>query len=68
MIHIGNNIERVIHEQGRSISWFANQLGCSRVTVYHIFRHASIDTSLLHKISVLLGHNFFEDYSDDFKY
>lgn len=66
MIHIGKNIERVIHEQGRSVSWFADRLGCSRVTVYSIFRHASIDTALLHKISLLLGHNFFEDCSEDF--
>lgn len=67
MKHIGNIIENTIHDQGRSVTWFAEQLGCTRVTVYNIFRHASIETEMLYKISMILQYNFFEEYSSDFK-
>lgn len=67
MKHIGNFIENTIHNQGRSVTWFAEQLGCTRVTVYNIFRRASIETEMLYKISKILQYNFFEKYSSDFK-
>jgi len=67
MIHIGKKIERVIHEQGCSVTWFAAQLGFTRVTAYNIFRRTDIDTDLLFRISALLRYNFFEYFSEDFK-
>jgi len=62
-IHIGQEIERVLRQQGRSVSWFAKQICCERTNVYSIFRRASIDTDLLARISKILSYNFFEDYS-----
>lgn len=65
-MHIGNEIEETLRLQGRTVTWFAERIGCTRVTVYSIFRHSYIDTDLLYKISHILRHNFFEDYAEDF--
>lgn len=65
MIHIGKHIESILHSQGKSISWFAGELCCSRRNVYKIFNRKSINTSLLWKISKVLHHNFFSDLSSE---
>lgn len=64
MIHIGKLIEKTLHEQGRSVTWFAIQLCCTRPNVYKIFRKENIDVHLLWRISCILNHNFFKDISD----
>lgn len=64
MIHIGKLIEKTLHEQGRSVTWFAIQLCCTRSNVYKIFRKENIDIHLLWRISCILNHNFFKDISD----
>lgn len=63
MIHIGKHIENVLHQQGRSITWFANQLCCTRGNIYKIFEKNSIDIYLLWRISKTLDHDFFSDLS-----
>lgn len=63
-VHIGKNIERVLREQGRSVSWFAQQICCERTNVYNIFHRASIDTDLLLRISKILSYDFFNEYQD----
>lgn len=67
MIHIGNIIEQVFHEQGRSASWLAKQLHCDRTNVYNIFKRESIDTALLVRISNILQHNFLRYYDSALK-
>ena len=67
MINIGRIIERVFHEQGRSVSWFAEQLHCDRTNVYNIFKRESIDTALLVRISIILQHNFLCYYNDELR-
>ena len=57
-------IERTLHEQGRTVTWFATQLCCTRPNVYKIFRKENIDIHLLWRISYILGHDFFRDLSD----
>ena len=47
MIHIGELIEKELHRQERSVTWFANKLYCDRSNVYSIFKRQSIDTDLL---------------------
>lgn len=64
MIHVGRLIERKLHDQGRSVTWFAMQLCCTRPNVYKIFGKESIDTCLLWRISRILGHDFFHDLSE----
>lgn len=66
MIHIGQIIEKVIHNQERSITWFSKKLYCDRTNVYSIFKRQSIDTELLLRISRILNHNFFNYYSEEF--
>ena len=64
MIHAGQLIERTLHEQGRTVTWFAGQLCCTRPNIYKIFRKENIDIRLLWRISYILGHDFFRDLSD----
>ena len=64
MIHAGQLIERTLHEQGRTVTWFASQLCCTRPNVYKIFRKENIDIHLLWRISCILNHDFFHDLSD----
>lgn len=61
-IHIGQAIESVLREQGRSASWLAGQLHCDRTNVYKIFKRASIDTVLLQRIADALDFDFFSLY------
>lgn len=63
MIHAGQLIRHTLHEQGRTVTWFAAQLCCTRPNVYKIFRKENIDIHLLWRISCILGHNFFQDLS-----
>lgn len=62
-IHIGKKIREKLDEQGRSIKWFSDKLGCCRDNIYKIFQRKYIDTGLLFKISQVLDYDFFEDYS-----
>lgn len=55
-----------MREQGRTTVWLARQLGCARTFVYRIYERPSIDTSLLLRISKILEHDFFCDYSAAF--
>ena len=67
MINIGSIIEQVFHEQGRSATWFAEQLHCDRTNVYNIFKRESIDTALLVRISNILQHNFLSYYNEELR-
>ncbi len=62
-VHVGQLIERTLHEQGRSVTWFAVQLCCTRPNVYKIFAKESIDTYLLWRISLILDYDFFLELS-----
>ena len=42
MIHAGRLIERTLHDQGRTVTWFAEQLCCTRPNVYKIFQKENI--------------------------
>lgn len=64
-MHIGQLIESIVRSQGRSPSWLAGQLNMVRVNVYDIFRRESIDSSLLRRISIVLGVDLFKYLSDD---
>lgn len=64
MIHAGQLIEQTLHEQGRTVTWFAAQLCCTRPNVYKIFKKENIDIQQLWRISCILNHDFFQDLSD----
>ena len=58
-VHIGRVIEQILHEQGRTVTWFAETLSYDRSNIYKIFRKKGIDTTLLMRISLILNYNFF---------
>lgn len=66
MFHIGKIIEEEVHKQGRTIKWVSEQLHCDRTNVYDIFKRKSIDTDKLFRISIILNHNFFKYYEEEF--
>lgn len=63
MIHIGNEIKTIFEQQSKTCTpaWLADTLGYGRGNLYRIFHKDTIDTGLLMKLSVALGHNFFAD-------
>lgn len=66
-MHIGQLIKEQLELQGKTVVWLAEKLSCSRTNIYKIFDKASIDTSLLMRISIVLQYNFFRVYADEFK-
>jgi len=62
--HIGHLIKEELHRQGRSITWLAEQLGCSRQNAYKLFRRKWIYTDLLLKICDILDYDFFKSFSE----
>lgn len=63
-VHIGEIIKKEVKRQGRSIKWLSEKLCCDRSNIYNIYKRQSIDTSLLKRISDILGVDFFEYYKD----
>ncbi len=66
-MHIGQLIRKQMEEQGKTVSWLARELSYCRTNIYKIFDKKSIDTGLLLRISVLLHHDFFQDYSQEWR-
>ena len=62
--HIGKLIKAELVEQGRSITWLAKQLGCSRQNAYKILNRKWIYTDLLLKICDILDYDFFKCFSE----
>ena len=57
--HLGNLIKTELMRQGRSITWLASQVDCSRENLYKVFRHKWIYTDLLFQICEALDFDFF---------
>ena len=62
--HIGHLIKLELHNQGRTITWLAKQLDCSRQNAYKILNRNWIYTDMLLKISNILDYDFFKYFSD----
>ena len=62
-MHTGREIQDLMRKQGRTTVWLARQLGCARTYIYRIYERPSIDTFLLLRISKILEHDFFKEYS-----
>lgn len=65
MIHIGKVIEKVLRDQGKTVTWLARSLYCDRTNVYKIFQRESVDSEMLYRISKILSHDFFKYYSKE---
>lgn len=62
--HLGQIVKTELARQGRSITWLAQQVSCSRENLYKVFRHKWIYTDLLFQISEALDYDFFKLCSD----
>ena len=66
MVHIGKEIRKKLKEQRHTVVWFAHQLSCSRTNIYKIFEKPNLDTALLMRISLILDHDFFIHFSNQY--
>lgn len=66
-MHICRSIKEELERQDKSVVWLARQLAYSRTNIYKIFERASIDTSVLMRISQVLHVDFFRLYSEEFR-
>ncbi len=64
-MHIGKRIREKLREDGRSVTWFAMKICCTRTNAYKLFNKSNIDTDMLERISRILEHDFFEEISRD---
>lgn len=65
--HIGKLIKAELTRQGRSITWLASQVNCSRENLYKVFRHKWIYTDLLFQICEALDFDFFQVCSEHYQ-
>lgn len=63
-LHLGELVKTELRRQGRSITWLASQISCTRENLYKVFRRPWIYTDLLFKICDALNHDFFLDCSN----
>lgn len=61
--HIGQSIKNELARQGRTITWLAGEVHCTRENLYKVFRKPWINTDMLFKVSRALDHDFFKDCS-----
>lgn len=64
-IHVGELIRERLKEEGKSVVWLAQELGCHRTNVYNIFEKNSLDTNILRRVSIVMQHNFFDYLQED---
>ena len=64
-IHVGKLIRERLKEEGKSVVWLAQELGCHRTNVYNIFEKNSLDTNTIRRISIIMRHNFFDYLQED---
>ncbi|MDR0896095.1 MAG: XRE family transcriptional regulator [Prevotellaceae bacterium] len=67
MISIGKQLKEELKRQRRSVTWFAQELGYTRESVYKLFQKKSLDTHLLHRINLILKCSLFDDYVEEAK-
>lgn len=61
--HLGQCVKNELSRQGRTITWLAGEVHCTRENLYKIFRKPWMNTDMLFKISKALEHDFFKDCS-----
>ena len=63
MVHTGQLIQSVLHQQGKTVTWFAQQLCCTRTNVYKIFQKQNLDIEIIWRASCILKYDFFQALS-----
>ena len=62
---IGEAIHEELYRQGRTVTWLAGELCCTRPNLYKIFKKDSFDTDFLLKVSRILGRDFLQEFHDN---
>lgn len=62
-IHFGNMILSELHEQRRSVAWFAKEMGSDRSNMYKLLARPHLNTDFVLRASKLLHHDFFGEAS-----
>lgn len=63
MIHAGELIKHTLRKKGRTVTWFAQKMCCTRTHAYKIFRKKNLDIDLLWRASLILECDLFSAYS-----
>ncbi|MBR4787631.1 MAG: XRE family transcriptional regulator [Bacteroidales bacterium] len=61
---IGKIIKGKLKEQGRTVTWLAARLSCTRENLYNVFSKSDINTQMLFQISKELNYDFFKEFSN----
>ncbi|OFY67643.1 MAG: hypothetical protein A3H98_03750 [Bacteroidetes bacterium RIFCSPLOWO2_02_FULL_36_8] len=64
-VHIGEKIQEIYLDRGIKLSEFAERIGTVRQNIYRIFERETINSGLLHKISMTLDFDFFRFLSEN---
>lgn len=62
--HTGSVLKTFLGRKGVSKAAVAQKLGYNTTCVYAYFKRPTMQVSLLWKLSILLGHNFFKDIAE----
>lgn len=66
-VHIGSIIQGRAKEMRMGPTELGAKIETSKQNVYGIFKRSSIDTALLHRISIALSHDFFQYLSNNLR-
>ena len=66
-VQIGNVIKKVMEDKHVSPSELASRLGVHPGSISRIFNYKHMHSSLVQKISQVLGHDFFKYFTQDIK-
>jgi len=63
-IHIGKLIRNKLNEEGRSPTWLAGKIPCTKKYIYKILEKSDIHPKQLQRISIVMKFDFFAYYSE----
>ena len=64
MYHAGQIIKDVLHRKGKTVTWFAQRMCCTRTHAHKIFRKKNLDTDILWRASLVLECDLFAVFSE----
>ncbi len=65
-VHIGQEIERILHDSGMPVTEFAARICCNRKNVYDIFRRKTLQIDHIIRISEVLNYDFIQNCYYDY--
>lgn len=65
MIHAGHLIKQVLYKKGKTVTWFALKMNCTRTNIYKIFHKNNLDVDILWRASGILNCDLFSLISQE---